>query len=209
MKKIRLTLILAAALLGSAAAHAQDWTAGFGYAATSFRGADCSTFLSTHPMHGFYAGASHDLYFSALAGLTFEPGLYFYYQSAQNESARTEPDRQEPRFINMHYLSVPVRLKYTFDLQPGSVTASVLTGPVFNVGLFGNLYKTGNFPTNTDSGEPDRRLTQVNAQWDFGAAVTVAGAVQLRIGYAVGLSRLVPEQYVLCNSFTVGAGLLF
>lgn len=210
MKKIKLTLILAATLLGGAAAHAQDWTAAFGYAASSFHGTDCSSFLAKHPLHGFYAGASRNFYFSALAGLTFEPGAYFYYQSGQNAAATSGVlEGAAPKFINMHYLSVPVRIKYTFDLVPGSVTASVLTGPVFNAGLLGNLYQSGKFHTNKGLEDPGRRLTRMNAQWDLGLAATVANAVQIRIGYALGLSRLIPEQNIQYNTFTIGAGLLF
>ncbi|MBQ9659649.1 MAG: outer membrane beta-barrel protein [Bacteroidales bacterium] len=204
MKKIKIILAIAAFLLGGTVASAQsDWTAGVGYATTSFRGADCSGFLTSHPLRGFYAGVSHDFYFSALAGLTVEPGAYFYYQSGQNDSGLT------PKFIKMHYLSIPVNVKYTFELVQGTLNASVFTGPVLNVGLIGNLYENGQFVTSTDLQEPMRRLTRVNAQWDFGLAVTVAGAVQIRVGYALGLSRLVPEQNVQSNTFSVGAGLLF
>ena len=203
MKKIKLTLILAATLLGGAA-HAQDWTAGFGYASSNFHGADCSPFLSSHPLHGFYAGASREFYFSALAGLTFEPGAYFYYQTGENKVAGASP-----KYINMHYLSVPVQIKYTLDLVPGTLTGAAFTGPVFNAGLLGNLYENGKFITNADLENPSRRLTRVNAQWSLGLAATVASAVQIRLAYAIGMSRLVPEQNLQQNTFTIGAGLLF
>ena len=200
MKKIKI-LLLAAALLGGQAAFAQqDWTAGVGYASTSFSGVDCSPFLASHPLNGFYAGISHEFYFSALAGLTLEPGLRFYYQSGRNESGL------KPKYIKMHYVSVPVDVKYSFGLA-GSLMGSVLTGPVFNVGVMGNLYEKGVFVKTKD--QTDRQLTRVNAQWNFGIALTMAEAVQLRIGYALGLSRLIPEQDLHNNCFTAGIGLLF
>lgn len=203
MKKIKI-LLLAAALLGGTAAFAQqDWNAGIGYASTSFNGVDCSQFLATHPLNGFYAGVSHEFYFSALAGLTLEPGLRFYYQSGRNDSGAS------PKYIKMHYLSVPVDVKYTFGLSSGSLTGAVFTGPVFNVGIIGNLYEKGIFVKTKDLQDPTRQLTRVNAQWEFGAALTLAQAVQLRLGYALGLSRLIPEQDLHNNTFTVGLGLLF
>lgn len=207
MRKIKLLLVTAAALLGGTVASAQaEWNVGFGYANTSFRGADCSNFLSSTLLHGFYAGVSHEFYFSALAGLTFEPGVYYFYQSAQNK------DWSEvlggPKFIREHYLSVPANIKYSFELTP-SLMASLYSGPVLNVGVAGNLYQDNVFPTNTGTTGPNRGLIRVNAQWDFGVAVTLASAIQLRVSYALGLSRLVREQNVYNNSFTAGIGFLF
>ncbi len=202
MKKIKI-LLIAAALLGSTSAFAQqDWTASVGYATTAFRGADCSQFLSTHGLHGFYAGIRHEFYFSALAGLTFEPGLLFYYQSGRNDSGLT------PKYIKMHYLSLPMDVKYTFGVS-GGATAAVFTGPVMNVGIIGNLFEKGVFNTTKDLTDPLHQLTRVNVQWEFGVAFTIAEAIQLRLGYALGMSRLVPEQDLHNNTFSVGAGLLF
>ena len=202
MKKIKI-LLLAAALLGAQPVFAQqDWTAGVGYAATSFSGVDCSQFLASHHLNGFYAGISHEFYFSALAGLTLEPGLRFYYQSGRNDTVA------KPKYIKMHYISVPVDVKYSFGLS-GSLMGSVFTGPVFNVGVMGNLYEKGIFVKTKDLTDPTRQLTRVNGQWNFGVAMTFAQAVQLRLGYALGLSRLIPEQDLHNNTFTVGLGLLF
>ena len=203
MRKFKLILVLAATLCAGTVASAQaEWNANFGYATTSFRGADCSSFLSSHHLRGFYAGVTHDFFFSALAGLTFEPGVYYYYQSGQNSTGAT------PKFIREQYLSIPLNVKYSFELGP-SVMASFYSGPVLNVGLVGNLYEDGTFVTNTNLLDAMHRLTRVNAQWDFGLAFTLAGAVQVRAGYALGLSRLVREQNVYNNTFTVGVGFLF
>lgn len=203
VRKFKIVLALAAALLGGTVASAQaEWNANFGYATTSFRGADCSSFLSSHPLRGFYAGVTHEFYFSALAGLTFEPGVYYYYQSAQNDANMT------PKFIREHYLSVPLNVKYSFELSP-SLMASFFSGPVVNAGLFGNLYQGDTFVTNTNPVDAMHGLIRVNAQWDFGVGITLAGAVQVRVGYALGLSRLIREQNVYNNCFTAGIGFLF
>ena len=87
--------------------------------------------------------------------------------------------------------------------------ASVHTGPVLNVGFAGNLYQSGIFNTNTSPTDADAALIRVNAQWGFGLSVTLASAIQLRVGYALGLSRLVREQNLYNNCFTAGIGFLF
>lgn len=202
MKKIKI-LLLAAALLGGTSAFAQqNWNAGVGYAMNSFHGTDCSQFLSKHPLHGFYAGVRHEFYFSALAGLTFEPGFFFYYQSGRNDAD------QKPKYIKMHYLSIPMDIKYTFNISEAAM-ASFFTGPVFNVGLIGNLYEKNQFETSRDVSDSMHPLTRVNLQWNFGAAVTIADAVQIRVSYGLGISRLIPEQEIHNNTLTIGAGLLF
>ena len=151
----------------------------------------------------YWDGIRHEFYFSALAGLTLEPGFLFYYQAGHNDSGLS------PKYLKMHYLSVPVDIKYTFGLT-GSATASVFTGPVANIGIIGNLFEKGAFVTTKDLTDPMHQLTRVNVQWNFGVAFTIAEAVQLRVGYALGMSRLlVPEQELHNNTFTVGAGLLF
>ena len=202
MKKIKILLLAATLFSGTAAFAQQNWNAGVGYAMNSFKGTDCSQFLTKHPLHGFYAGVSHEFYFSALAGLTFEPGLYFYYQSGRNDAD------QKPKYIKMHYLSFPLDIKYTFNMTEGAM-ASFFTGPVFNVGLLGNLYEKNQFETNKDVTDPMRPLTRANLQWNLGAAVTIADAVQIRVSYAFGISRLIPEQEIHNNTLTIGAGLLF
>ena len=205
VKKIRI-ILLAVALLGATTAYAQQsWSAGVGYSSTTFNGTDCSQFLAKHPLKGFYAGVSHEFYFSALAGLTFEPGLYFHYQSGRNDA------EMKPKYIKMHYLSIPMDLKYSFNIATGAM-GSLFTGPVLNIGLIGNLYDKGTFKEQGGLAKDAtdlRGLTRANLQWRVGAAVTVAEAVQLRFSYAFGISRLIPEQELHNNALTVGLGLLF
>jgi len=203
VKKIKIILLLTALLTGGTSVYAQqDWQVGVGYALTNFNGVDCSQALVKQPLNGFYAGIRHEFYFSALAGLTFEPGALFYYQSGRNQSA------DSPKYIKMHFLSFPLDVKYSFGLGGGS-TASFCTGPVVNVGLLGNLYEKGKFVTSRDLTDPMHQLTRVNLQWGFGIAFTIAEAVQFRASYSLGMSRLIPEQEIHNNVFSVGAGLLF
>ena len=202
VRKFKIMVALTALLLGGTAVSAQsEWSAGIGYAATGFSGADASAFLTGHRLHGFYAGISREFYFSSLAGLTFEPGVYFYYQSGQNDAGLT------PKFIKMHYLSLPLNLKYSFEIAP-SMLVALSTGPVLNLGLVGNLYEDNIFVTNPGT-DPMRHLTRVNIQWNAGVGIVIANAVQLKVAYALGVSRLVPEQTIHNNTFTVGASFLF
>ena len=202
MKKILILLALAT-LLGGQAAYAQsEWNAGMGYASTTFNGVDCSAFMTSHTLGGMYGGVTHEFYFSALAGLTFEPGVFFYYQSGRNGN------NAKPKFIKMHYLSFPLDAKYSFELSP-SMMASFFSGPVLNVGVAGNLFNKNTFVTTKDLEDPMHPLTRVNLQWNVGLAATIAQAVQLRFSYAFGISRLVPEQEIHNNTFSVGAGFLF
>lgn len=205
MKKIITILVAVAALCAGAAnasAQSTEWRAGLGYAATSFNGDDCSTFLKEHNLSGVYFGINKEFYFSTLAGLTFEPGLLFYYQSGKTGFST------DPKYIKMTYLSVPLNVKYSFEATP-ELLFGLYTGPVLNIGTGGNVYSKDKFLTNTDLFDGMHKLTQLNLQWDFGVTAAFSEAVQVRIGYALGMSRLVRERDVHNNTFTVGVAFMF
>ena len=62
VKRFQIILAVTLALLGGQAASAQRYgSVSAGYAATAFSGADCSNFLSSLPLHGFYAKVEEDL----------------------------------------------------------------------------------------------------------------------------------------------------
>ncbi|MBQ6244805.1 MAG: outer membrane beta-barrel protein [Bacteroidales bacterium] len=205
MKKIFVILLSAVALFTCANASAQstEWRAGLGYAGVSFNGDDCSTFLKEHHLGGFYAGISKEFYFSTMAGLTFEPGVFFYYHSGK--TGLPEP---APKFMKMSYLSIPLNIKYNFEASP-EMLIGLYTGPVLNIGTGGNVYSKDKFITNTDLTDATHKLTQMNIQWDLGLTAAFSEAVQVRVGYAFGLSRLVKERDVHANTFTVGVAFMF
>lgn len=205
MKKILVILLSAVALFTCANASAQstEWRVGLGYASTSFNGDDCSTFLKDHNLGGFYAGISKEFYFSTMAGLTFEPGVFFYYHSGK--TGLPDPD---PKFMKMSYLSIPLNIKYNLEASP-EFLLGLYTGPVLNIGTGGNVFSKDKFETNTDPLDKKHKLTQMNIQWGFGATAAVSEAVQIRLGYAIGLSRLVRERDVHNNTFSVGVAFMF
>ena len=204
MKKILVILLSAAALLTCANASAQstEWRAGIGYANVSFNGDDCSDYLKAHSLSGFYIGINKEFYFSTMAGLTFEPGLYFYYHSGKSGYTT------DPKFMKMSYLAVPLNIKYTFEASP-ELLFGLYTGPVLNIGVGGNVYSKEKFVTNTDITDPMHKLTQMGIQWDFGVTAAFSEAVQIRLGYALGMSRLVKERDVHNNTFNVGIAFMF
>ena len=204
MKKIFVILLSALALFTCANASAQstEWRAGIGYAGVSFTGDDCSNYLKEHSLGGFYAGLSKEFYFSTMAGLTFEPGLFFYYHSGKADPVL------DPKFMKMTYLSVPLNIKYNFEASP-EMLIGLYTGPVLNIGVGGNVYSKDKFVTNTDITDATHKLTQLNLQWDLGLTAAFSEAVQVRIGYAFGLSRLVKDREVHANTFSVGVAFMF
>lgn len=204
MKKIIVILAAVAALFAGTSASAQstEWRAGLGYAATSFGGDDCSTYLKEHNLSGVYVGINKEFYFSTLAGLTFEPGVLFYYQSGKSGYST------DPKFIKMTYLSVPLNVKYSFEASP-SLMLGIYTGPVLNIGTGGNVYSKDKFVTNTDLTDSMHKFAQMNIQWDFGATAAISEAIQIRVGYALGMTRLVREREVHNNTFTVGVAFMF
>ena len=203
MKKFFVILLSAVALFVCANASAQstEWRASLGYATTSFSGDDCSTFLKEHHLGGVYFGISREYYFSTMAGLTFEPGAYFYYQSGKSGLT-------DPKFIKMTYLSAPFLVKYNFEASP-ELMLGLYTGPAINIGTGGNVYSKDKFITNTDISDPGHKLTQMNIQWCFGASAAFSEAVQLRVGYALGATRLIRERDVRNNTFNVGITFMF
>ena len=196
-------LLSAAALLVcvNASAQSTEWRAGVGYASTNFNGDDCSTFLQEHSLGGVYFGIGKELYFSTMAGLTFEPGVYFYYLSGKSGMT-------DPKFIKMTYLNIPLNIKYNFDAS-SELMFGLYTGPALNIGTGGNVYSKDKFITNTDITDATHKFAGMNIQWGFGATAAFSEAVQLRVGYALGLTRLVREHAVHNNTFTVGVAFMF
>ena len=101
------------------------------------------------PMSGFYAGVVQDA--RIVAGLSIQPGLYYsYLNSAGKEEI---PGFNLSRSDTEHMLSIPIHLKYTFDIVP-IFNIYVFAGPTLSMGLGATekLTATGEILGNTVSG---------------------------------------------------------
>lgn len=85
-------------------------------------------------LNGFYIGANYE--YPLAAGLSLRPGLQYAYLTDRSQDEIL--GLKMAGSLNEHYINVPVRLQYGFDVLP-SLRISAFTGPVFSVGLAGNL----------------------------------------------------------------------
>ena len=190
-------LVVAASLMFSTKASAQ-WEAGGGIASFSHKGSDR---VLKENIPGFYFGASYNLFFSPLEGLSFEPGAYIIHYG----KTFTYIDGLAEKAYRANYIHIPLNIKYTYEVGD-DLSLGVFTGPRFNTGLGGNMFSKGEtFPA----------LRWMDAQWGLGIALTYAEAVQLRLGYDYGLTRAVRDrggnknQKVHRNSILFGVAFLF
>lgn len=150
---------------------------GGGFVNTSFSGPDAGIW-SDVSLPGFYFGASYNIAFSALEGLTFEPGVYFQHFG---KTAEFGGFKLENLSFRANYISVPLNLQYAL-VDTNDIGLGLYTGPRFNFGFIGNAFDK------TRLG-----FKNVDAQWGVGAALTIAQAVQVRLGYDFGLDKAVKD----------------
>ncbi|MGN0202329.1 MAG: outer membrane beta-barrel protein [Candidatus Cryptobacteroides sp.] len=206
MKKFSTFLLVASLLLAGGKASAQTWTAAGGFTTFTLSGSDVSgSLLDEIPaMPGFYFGASYDYAFSAIDGLTVEPGAYFLHYGKEYSFGPAK------RSYHANYLSVPVNIKYRIPMNAG-FDLCVLTGPRFNLGVGGNMFSKG---------ESYPGLKLFDAQWGVGASALIADAIMVRLGYDFGLNRCIRDNADLGivsaenikafrNTFLVSVGFAF
>ena len=204
MKKFITAIFVASMLMVGSKASAQTWTAAGGYTTFSLMGSDVSgSFLEEIPaMPGFYFGVNYDYAFSAIDGLTVEPGAYFMHYGKEYSFGPVK------RSYHANYVRVPVNIKYRIPMNAG-FDLCVLTGPRFNVGVGGNMFSKG---------ETYPGLKLFDAQWGVGVSALVADAVMFRVGYDFGLTRCIKDNSDLIatenikayrNTLYVGIGFAF
>ena len=186
-------------------------------------------------LSGFYINASYnlDLLSRKWGVLSLQPGLtYSYYGLSDSER---EDNFGTTTFtktsLNEHYLDVPVNVKYSYDLLPGTLKLSAFAGPVFSFGLssIGVLrmetgdnwtktttnYYTGTITTKGNVGGVSVDKTEkgdgtgygmFDLKFGLGLAVTAFDKIDLKFAYNIGLlDRMKAEKVRLnTNIFTVG-----
>lgn len=164
------------------------------------------------PMNGFYAGVSDDI--ELVAGLVFHVGLNYSYT--------TDNSREEVLHFDLkgsaadHYLNLPLRLKYNFNIIPKVLKIQAFAGPVLSMGLvseqtlslkgsFGDAaidgtvkynYYTGKVKADNLSDElrdqinsymPDSRYKRFDVALGGGVGVELFNLLEVKAGYDWGL----------------------
>ncbi len=134
MKKLKSLLLLIAVAAAGASASAKAGIEA-GYMSMRYGISGGNTALQGTSMNGFYVGVSDDV--RIVAGLGIRIGLNYSYTT--DKSARSIFNDFN---INMkggsekdHYLNVPLRVRYTFNIIPKVLKIQAYAGPVFSVGL--------------------------------------------------------------------------
>lgn len=123
----------AAILFASADAFAQFGIEA-GYLNSRYRSKSGKEVTESEPLNGFNVGLTYN--FNIVAGLSVQPGLTYSYLTDMEESTDLGFTRKGRN--SEHYLNVPVRLQYEFDILP-FLDLKVFTGPTFSLGLAGYL----------------------------------------------------------------------
>ena len=125
--------------------------------------------------------------------LYFEPGLLFYYETADASEIVLDNYAYESNAKNAGF-RVPLNVGYNFNLLD-NLRLSLYTGPQVNVNVSARLNATPNFSAAVP--EPSQTIDlfkhgwkRVDAQWGFGLSLTFAGHYHLGLSGGVGFTPL-------------------
>ena len=186
-------------------------------------------------LNGFYINALYNFDFLSMnwGVLSLQSGLtYSYYGTSDSEDEEVlgVPTYYKTSF-NEHYLDVPVNVKYSYDLLPGTLKLSAFAGPVFSFGLSSaeidrvemgddwskvvtNNY-TGKVTTKTETaGKLSESTVEGNGtgyrmfdlKLGLGIAATVFDKLDVKLAYNIGLLDRYKADALRwhTNVFTVG-----
>jgi len=211
MKKI---LSAAASLLVAATAFAQV-NIGAGYLNQTDRLTIGSGDPSNTSMNGFYVGAGYDIGLG-VKGLALVPGVYYSYNTTKK--AGNFYDISGDITLKEHYITVPVRVKYAFEVSP-SARIFLYGGPAFSAGISSkydtNLTLTTFGLSASDSSDnygDNSTYGRFDVKLGAGAGIDISNMVRFTAGYDWGLlNRYTGDSDVKrhTNVFHVGVAYLF
>ena len=172
-------------------------------------------------MSGFWIAGTYDFNFMSASwgDLAVQPGLtYSFYGKVLDKEKDKENDGISTAKSSRrdHYLDIPVNVKYSYDLLPGTLKLHAYAGPVFSFGLAAyaisdvnissdgykfsqysklNLYN-GNVTSRTDNnGEKSNGkekgdgtdYSMFDLKLGLGIGATVLDMFDVKIGYDIGL----------------------
>lgn len=168
---------------------------------------------SNPSLNGFYVGVSDEI--NLVAGLSIHIGLNYSYATDKSAKSIFQNLSLKGGSESDHYLNVPLRLRYSFNVIPKVLKIQAFAGPVFSVGLShtqrfdykvsimdknldGTLkynYYTGKFKSDAFS---DEELASLNEQMPAaykrfdvglggGVGIELLRLIEVKVGYDWGL----------------------
>ena len=202
------------AMAFAASANAQiSVGAGFGHMTRTGKAVSGNISEKIDPvgLSGFYVNGNYT--FSLLSKnwgeLALQPGLT--YQFGANVEREEEAGIKGKRTISEHYLDIPVNVRYSYDIKPGTIKLHAYAGPVLSFGLASiekakveleegwlisktNLY-TGKYSIkSTDKSMNETGKSDEASGYSFfdlklgiGLGATIEDKYEVKIGYNFGL----------------------
>ncbi len=132
MKKLKFILAAAVFSMAALAASAKGGIeAGYMNMGYSVSGKGISG--SNPSLNGFYVGVSDDM--DLVAGLGIRLGLNYSFTTDKSAKSLVQNISMKGGNEKDHYLNVPLRLRYNFNIIPKVLKIQAYAGPVFSLGL--------------------------------------------------------------------------
>ena len=202
MNKLKLFSALAVITLAAVEVSAKSGIEA-GYVNTRYNVSGESPALTSSALNGFYVGVSDDI--RLVAGLGLRIGLNYSYTTDKSARSIFDDMSMKGGAEKDHYLNVPLRLRYTFNIVPKVLKIQAYAGPVFSVGLShtysydfadGSLkynYYTGKFKSGALDEEDTQHLglpqyKRFDVTVGGGIGVELFNFLELKVGYDWGVT---------------------
>lgn len=208
MKKLLKVVAVAAVMAISANSAFAQFGIEAGYAGSQARTkmSESKDVVKSEALNGFYVGANYNV--KLIGGLSLQPGINYEYQTAKISELSNLQFSEAT--ANEHYLNVPVRLQYSFEILP-VFKVFAYTGPTFSIGLAGGVsceadipvfgkvdvkydYYSGKFSSSNDDiknvldkMEPVAAYNRFDIKYGLGLGVELFKFIEVKGGYDWGL----------------------